>query len=381
MMKPRFILAIAMILTLTLCGCTREVTRDDLPELMSDFSAPQAVNNQTNHYVMLNGEHYIDLSRLSSDGTLDKIADNVPPGNPYMATIYSIATDGEFIFCSAQNMQSSTNYEYHFRNGIYRINVINNEILQLHEWERPNVYFNNYSIFIYGDYVYFFIDDSGLNRLCKVKKDGSDFEVLSDIGSDAIYSAFFIYNDEYYYLYDGNLYLADDEHLDGGTELYGNITRIDLYNGYFYFTVYNEEKVVFELFRAPVGNYSEPEFLFENINNSKLLIKDDIIYYLKYNPEVIGTDSMGNDIINATQGVISTYDLATGESGSFNEGLDIAIWDIFNVSDRAAIVIATSQEDLIAADTNGVINQYYIIDRETNQYYLVDDKTLLLQGT
>ena len=182
-------------------------------------------------------------------------------------------------------------------------------------------------------------------------------------------------------MYDGNLYLADDEHLDGGTELYGNITRIDLYNGYFYFTVYNEEKVVFELFRAPVGNYSEPEFLFENIYNSKLLIKDDIIYYLKYNPEVIGTDSMGNDIINATQGVISTYDLATGESGSFNEGLDIAIWDIFNVSDRAAIVIATSQEDLIAADTNGVINQYYIIDRETNQYYLVDDKTLLLQGT
>ena len=168
-------------------------------------------------------------------------------------------------------MQSSTNYEYHFRNGIYRINVINNEILQLHEWERPNVYFNNYSIFIYGDYVYFFIDDSGLNRLCKVKKDGSDFEVLSDIGSDAIYSAFFIYNDEYYYLYDGNLYLADDEHLDGGTELYGNITRIDLYNGYFYFTVYNEEKVVFELFRAPVGNYSEPEFLFENIYNTRVV--------------------------------------------------------------------------------------------------------------
>ena len=310
-MKPRFILAIAMILTLTLCGCTREVTRDDLPELMSDFSAPQAVNNQADHYAVLNGEHYIDLNRLSPDGTLDKIADNVPPGNPYMATIYSIATDGEFIFCSAQNMQSSTNYEYHFRNGIYRINVINNEILQLHEWERPNVYFNNYSIFIYGDYVYFFIDDSGLNRLCKVKKDGSDFEVLSDIGSDAIYSAFFIYNDEYYYLYDGNLYLADDEHLDGGTELYGNITRIDLYNGYFYFTVYNEEKVVFELFRAPVGNYSEPEFLFENIYNVNSGSSLKIDYDMTTDCPATPSSTFYNKLTNNTS--ISVINLDTGE--------------------------------------------------------------------
>ena len=148
MIKKLFIFTYIMMLVCLCAGCNTQTKYVELSQdVLQSFTPLQAVNNQTNHYVMLNGEHYIDLSRLSPDGTLDKIAENVPVGNPYMATIYSIATDGEYIFCSAQNMQSSTDYEYHFRNGIYRIDVVNNEILPLHEWERPNVYFNNYSIF------------------------------------------------------------------------------------------------------------------------------------------------------------------------------------------------------------------------------------------
>ena len=375
MMKPRFILAIAMILTLTLCGCTREVTRDDLPELMSDFSAPQAVDNQADHYAVLNGEHYIDLNRLSPDGTLDKIADNVPPGNPYMADFKYLAADGEYLYCNAKNMQTSEENEYHMRSGIYRIDVTNNTIIPLLEWENDEYTYSNPWLYLRDGYIYFLLD----LQLCRIKTDGTEFEKLSDYNDSYRCTNFFIDDNGYcYYIQNLTLYRASDTSLADSEELISDVGKVTLYDGYLYYSdsILSEDSSC--LYRVPLDFSSDVQLLADDMSFNSYYICNNAIYYCKNDPIIVKENPDGTKTRNSNQGQINRIDPATGEITAVTTKSDLAVSEIYNANDKAVIVSGHTNADLIAE--NG-ISKYFILPVGTNQYFLVDDKTLLLQGT
>lgn len=359
-------------------GCAdSNVSKEVNMDVLDYFKNPSQVHYQDNNYVMLNGVHYIDLNRLSPDGTLDKIADNIPYGNPYMADIYGIATDGEYLYCIAKNLQYKEDNKNHMKTGLYKIDISTNEIFPLYEWDEAGVHL---PINFDGDYIYFFIYDSDSHQLCRIKKNGEGFEQLTNYAG-MYYLGFFMIDGYYYYIENGEFYRTANKDFSEAEMLLSNINTMKYCNGYFYYTRATDEEYVYNLYRIDSGFTGKEELLIDDLCTDQYYIDENYIYYCKLEMTEVGKSSNGFPVYNTNQGAVYVYDLTAGITDIFTQNSELNIFSILNVCDDAVLTIAITNEDLAASADTGSTNQYYVIKKEDNQYYLVDDKTLALVGT
>ena len=364
----RFILLSITIFVITGCSYNNQ-----------DFTVCNPDTNQVKHYCMIGDKHYFDLNVMSENGTMNKIAGNIPYGNPWNANIYSIATDGEYLYCHTFNLQTKEDIAHERKLGLYKIDVENNIITPLHEWEFPkNGSINHYSITFEGEYVYFFISNGTANDICRIKKDGTEFEQLTN-NQGSVYSGLFFVDGNVYYHKDNNLYITTLDNLDSGELFYENLYTIELYNGYFYCTTYDDNK---EFIRIKTDDPKNVEVLIDDMHADCYMIKNDVIYYAKYDPIVLVTNSQGLQMINPTQGQLYSYDLKTNKNKKIFQHSEMSFNRLYNISGDSIIVEANTNTQLIAsAEGNGVSIEYYIIPLDGGEVNLIKDLTLSLQGT
>lgn len=380
-------MAITIIYIAILTGCTPNgngeiIKNNDKIEIISayidsNYMLTNPYGNTIKHYCIINGKHYFDLNLLSIDGTMNKIADNIPYGNPFNASINGIATDGEYLYCHAWNLQINEYLPNERRSGLYKIDVNNKTVELLYEWETPSYINNNYSIVFEGEYIYFFIPVSNTNDLCRIKKDGTNFEKLTNNDGN-IYTGIFFVNDQVFYHKDGNLYKTVINDIDNGILVYENLYTIELYKGYFYCTTSNEK----EFIRFRPDDPTAIELLINDMCKDFYIIKDDIIYYAIFDPVTLVKNSQGLETRNSNQGQIYTYDINTRENKKFFQNSDICFYKIYNISNTAVIAQAVTNTKLIdSAEQGGMYMEYYIIPLDgRSEYHQITDLTLELIG-
>jgi hypothetical protein len=392
--KVKYIIFISIIITYIVItiGCTSGGNNDivkDIDKIVnvstyihSNFEPINFYSNQAKHYCMINDKHYFDLNVMSEDGTINKISDNIPYGNPFNANIYGIATDGEYLYCHAWNLQINKNLANERKLGLYKIDVNKKTVEPLYEWETPDYISNSYSITFEGEYIYFFMSIGNTNDLCRIKKDGTDFEKLTNNKEDTIYNGIFFVNDQVFYHKNSKLYKTTINNIDSGIMIYENLYTIELYKGYFYCTtpsLYNE---CYEFIRIKADAPTAVELLINDMCGDSYIIKDDIIYYAKYDPIVIAKNSQGLETKNSSQGQIYMYNINTKENKKLFQNREINFDKIYNINDTSIIARANTNTQLIdSAEQGGLYIDYYIIPLDGSEAYHIKDLTLNLVGT
>jgi len=369
-----------MTVAILLISCQSRET-DITTYTKSDYQPINSYSNQGKHYVMIEGNHYFDLNVLSDDGTMDKIADNIPYGNPFNANIYGIATDGEYLYCLAWNLRIDENLADHRKSGLYKIDVNNKTVEPLYEWETPKYVSNNYSMTFTDQYLYFTKSIGDTNEVCRIKKDGSDFEQLTNNNEGLPYMGIFLLDNSVFYVKNGNLYKTTFDDFDNASVVYENLYAVELYEGYFYLTITTQNENT-ELIRIKADDPSSTEMLINDMCSDYYIIKDDVIYYAKYDPVVLITNSWGLEMTNPNQGQIYKYDINTGDNVKFTQNSEICYNKLYNISDNSIIAQANTNKQLIdSAEGGGVHIEYYIIPLDGSEAYLIEDLTLALAGT
>ena len=362
-------------------GCAPAVINDVSAYINSDYTPLTSYSSRENHYCMIDGKHYFDLNVLSDNGTMNKIADNIPYGNPFRADIYGIETDGEYLYCCAMNLWIDEDNEVSASDrtlGIYKIDVNAKTVQPLYEWESPPSRSNIWSLIFEGDYIYFFMTVGETNDICRIKKDGTDFEKLTANNEIVSYGGLYFAGDAVYYNNLGKLYKTTADNLETGELIYENIHSIELYKDYFYCKDIGSN----DLYRINAHDPTSVELIISDINADNFLIKDDIIYYAKYDPIVLFTDTRGIEVCNTTQGQIFTYDINTKENKKLSQNSEICYNQLCNISDNSIIACAnTNQQYINSAENAGLPIEYYIIPLDGSEAYQIKDLTLSLQGT
>ena len=367
-------------IAILLISCQSRET-DVTTYIKSNYQPINPYSNQAKHYVMIDGNHYFDLNVLSDDGTMDKIADNIPYGNPFNANIYGIATDGEYLYCLAWNLQIDENLVDHRNSGLYKIDVNTKTVEPLHEWETPKYISNNYSIAFADDYLYFTKSIGETNEVFRIKTDGLDFEQLTNNNEGLPYMGIFLIDTSVFYVQNGNLYKTMFGDFNNSSVIYENLYAVELYNGYFYITITagNENT---ELIRIKADNPNSIEMVIGDMCADFYIIKNDVIYYVKYDPVVLITNSWGLQTTNPSQGQIYKYDINTGDNVKFSQNSEICYNRLYNISDNSIIARANPNTQMIdSAEGGGVYIEYYIIPLDGSEAYLIQDLTLALAGT
>lgn len=369
-----FFIIICFIICLTIfISCS---SKNNQTEYNHEIYIPLNINsNRIQHYCMINDKNYFDLCALADNGTINYISDNIPPGNKINTIINGITTDGQYLYCHARDMQINDSGKIMPYTGIYKIDIINNEINVLAEWDTPNYRHNYYSMQINGDYIYFFKDnDYKSNDICRVKINGTEYEQLTN-NKGSIYTGIFFINDTVYYHKDINLYKTTINNLDNGELFFENLYAIELYNGYFY-CISNTENTFLKI---KADDPTSVNVLFNDIYNDCYIIKDDIIYYAKYDPVNVGKGLQGIDIINATQGCIYSYNIITEENKFYFQNNEMNFIKILNINETSILAGACTNHQLLTED--GLNVDYYIIPLNGSEAYHIKDLTLNLAGT
>ncbi len=383
----KYIVLITIIYIVIITGCfsckNNEIVKDtDKTEnagiyINSNYIPLNPYSNQVKHYCMIDDKHYFDLNVMSDDGTMNKISDNIPYGNPFNSNIFGIATDGEYLYCHAWNLQINENSTNERKLGLYKIDVNKKIVEPLYEWETPNGISNHYSITFEGVYIYFFMSTGNTNDLCRIKKDGTGFEKLTN-NDGSVYTGMFFVNDQVFYHKESKLYKTTIDNIDNGILFYENLSTIELYNGYFYCTYIGSNDFI----RINANDPTSTELLIDDMCADYYIIKDDIIYYAKYDPVVLIKNSQGLETRNATQGQIYMYNINTKENKKLFQNNEIDFHRIYNISDTSIIANANTNTQLIAsAEQGGLYIEYYIVPLDGSEAYYIKDLTLNLVGT
>ena len=356
----KFIFIIVMLLLLI--SCNNSLNTDEFIPLGID-------SNQTQHYCMIGDKHYFDLNVMSENGTMNKIAENIPYGNPFSSEIFGIATDGEYLYCHAYNLQIKEDTADELKSGLYKIDVENNIITPLHEWDTPKYRSNNYSIKFREDYVYFFKSNNyESNDVCRVKKDGTEFEQLTD-NKESTYSGLFFAGDRVYYHRNSNLYKTTLDNLENGELFYEDLYSIELYNGYFY-CLENKTNTFIEI---KENDTSSMRVLFADMYNDCYIRNGDTIYYAKHDPVNLGKGTQNIDIINETQGCIYSYNLITDENEFYFQNSEINFINLLNINSNSILARVYTNTQYLTQE--GLNIDYYIIPLDGSEAHHIKDLT------
>jgi len=331
------------------------------------FSPIVQYTNRQMRYCNIENTNYIEYAMINHNNELNYFNDNIPPikqKNDAMAR--SVTTDGEklYVYTRVLTVEEEiiTNKTY-----IYKIDMSNYQLTILYEWDTPRTGRTNFSINIYGDYLYFFKDNvNGSNDICRIKTDGSDFKQLTE-NNGSIYTGVFVINNTIYYQQDRIIYKANLNSIDQREIFFVDAYTIDLYNGFFYI-VRNTDRTMIQI--KPENN--ETKELFENVYEGCYLIKDNMIYYTKNEQKNIGMNTDGQMVANITQGRIYVYDIERETHKLFYENNSIDIRQILNVNATHIFTQCYTNDELLNGTTK---SEYYILTiNKEEAVYLISDQ-------
>ena len=346
---------------------TEEKNTDAFTDQTIDFLAINLKSNHQREYCVIQGNSYIQLGKLNHENVLEKIADNLPPiNNKHDATVHGITTDGTFLYAYIRIFTYEDNKVLR-RTYLYRINPVTGEYISLYDYEQPSVINNNFSLNLFGDYLYFFIpNDAGYNELCRVKTDGSEYEQLTQGNTqDGIYTGMIEYDHVYYLIKNNCVYRTTAISMKDAELFLENITTIELYQDTLYFV---RDSTMYRI------NLREPdkiELCFENIYDSSYVIKENKIYYLTKNEKFIGKNSAGEDVYNPTQGTIYVYDIESGISQFVYENEQLHITAFFNINSQN--ILASMQTNNERLSESGDIQKYYLLPLDGSEPIKIQD--------
>ena len=336
------------------------------------YTPVNLIKNSPNHYCFVNGKNYIDFCVLSDDGKLDYISETIPPNEYQVDTVVrGMTAEDEMLYYYTRDYRIAEDGQIIKKTIIYKFDAINNEIYKLDDWDTLKSEHNNSSIQIYENYLYFFkSNEYGSNDICRINKNGGEFEKLTD-NHDSIYTGLFFFDDSVYYQKDLMLYKTTMDNLKNGELLFENISTIELYNGYFYC----KDSKSGSFYRIDPKDSESVETLITDMYGSYYIIKDDIIYYSVYDPTEIGINKYSNiTIYNETQGKIYAYNISTGEKKLFFQDKNMMFRTLLNINDDSILVKAYTNEQAVNSE-NGVPQEYYIVPLDGTKPYLIEDLT------